>query len=78
MSEPGSTQYMHPQDQQQPSDHVSGDPSLDALGVPLATVHEGAEVKIAAAVSNLVRVASAGASSGPCFPYLLGGAMVVP
>ncbi|KXZ53105.1 hypothetical protein GPECTOR_8g95 [Gonium pectorale] len=50
VSEGGDVQYIHTQ-QQQPAQGapLSGDPSFDVLGVPLATVHEGAEGKKGAA-----------------------------
>ncbi|GIL46879.1 hypothetical protein Vafri_3747 [Volvox africanus] len=52
LSEPGGIQYVHPQaqqQQQQQAGHANGDPGMDGLGVPLATVHEGAEGKKASA-----------------------------
>ncbi|GLC43095.1 hypothetical protein PLESTB_000863700 [Pleodorina starrii] len=53
LSEPGGIQYMHPHGQQQQTSTQGGaDPGLDVLGVPLATVHEGAEGKKTAAAKG--------------------------
>ncbi|GFR43889.1 hypothetical protein Agub_g5018 [Astrephomene gubernaculifera] len=65
VSDSGGAHYLHPtgQQQQQKDAQLSADPSIDVLGVPLATVHEGSEGKKATAAKGKASKKASGTRS---------------